>query len=104
MKITIKEKSGIARLAAMFLKEDNMAIVIGKTIHLWNASRHDLLKNKKWLQHELIHVQQFKRYGFIRFILLYIFESLRNGYNNNKYEIEARVKENDRTIANIDFN
>ena len=53
------------------------------------------MKNKKWVQHELVHVQQFKQYGFIKFLLLYTWESIRNGYYNNKFEVAARAKEND---------
>ena len=95
MQIRIKEKSFLARAAAYMLREDCMAVVIGKTICLWNTNRRDFLKNKKWLNHELVHVQQFKRHGFLRFLVLYLWESLRNGYCNNKFEVEAREKEND---------
>ena len=68
---------------------------LGKTIYLWNTSKQDFLKNKKWLHHELMHIQQFKQYGFIKFLFLYFLESLKNGYYNNKFEVEARGKEND---------
>src|SRR3954471_18290845 len=95
MKISIKEKSMVARFAAYILHEDRMAVVLGKTIHLWNTSKKDFLKNKKWLHHELVHIQQFKEYGFIKFLFLYFFESLKNRYYNNKFEVEARGKEND---------
>jgi ABC-type polysaccharide transport system permease subunit len=95
MKISIKEKSLVARFAAYLLHEDRMAVVIGKTIYLWNTSRHDFLKNKKWFHHELMHIQQFKQYGFIKFLFLYLLESLKNGYYSNRFEIEAREKEND---------
>lgn len=40
------------------------------------------------LEHELIHVQQYKRLPFI-FPFLYLFELLKNGYRKNKYEEEA---------------
>lgn len=95
MNIRIKEKSMVARLAAYILHEECMAVVIGKTIYLWNTSRQNFLKNKKWLHHELVHVQQFRQYGFIKFLFLYLLESLKNGYYNNKFEVEAREKEND---------
>src|SRR5215216_5425794 len=102
MKISIKENSFIARLAARILYEKSVAIVIGRTIHLWNADKEDLLKNKKWLRHELVHIQQFKQHGFIKFLLLYTWESLKNGYYNNRFEIAARAKENDeRPVINI---
>ena len=90
MKIRVKERSFIARIAAFVLRTNNVAIVFGKTIFLWNASKEDLLKNKKWLRHELVHVKQFLRYGFFPFIFMYLWESIKKGYYNNKFEVEAR--------------
>jgi hypothetical protein len=100
--VRIIEKSFIARVAAWKLKSDNSAIVIGNTIHLFNASRLEFLKNKAWLCHELKHIQQFRQYGFVHFILMYLRESLLHGYANNKFEIEARAAEKDEhLIANM---
>ncbi len=93
--VRIKERSLIARVAAWKLKSDNAAIVIGNTIHLYNATRPEFLKNKAWLCHELKHIQQFRQYGFIPFVFLYVWESLLQGYANNKFEIEARAAENE---------
>ncbi|HEY4490319.1 MAG TPA: hypothetical protein VJC12_03665 [Candidatus Paceibacterota bacterium] len=42
----------------------------------------------KDLEHELIHVKQYQRAPFI-YPFLYLIELFRNGYKNNKYEIEA---------------
>ncbi|MCC7526099.1 MAG: hypothetical protein IT250_14820, partial [Chitinophagaceae bacterium] len=39
------------------------------------------------------HVEQFKRYGYIAFIARYTIETLKKGYYNNKYEVEARMAE-----------
>ena len=94
----IKEQSFIARLAAWKLKSDNAAIVIGKTIHLHNTGRNEFLQNKRWVLHELKHIQQFQQHGFLSFIFLYLRESLRHGYTNNKYEIEARASEHDEQL------
>ena len=91
----IKEKSWIARLAAWKLNANKVAIVIGKTIHLHKTSRQEFLDDQKWLLHELKHIEQFKRYGFVSFIFLYLLESIRRGYSNNKYEVEARDAEKD---------
>ena len=91
----IKERSFIARLAAWKLKSDKVAIVIGKTIHLHNTGRPEFLQNKPWVLHELKHVEQFMRHGFFSFIFLYVLESIRHGYMNNKYEAEARAAESD---------
>jgi hypothetical protein len=93
--LQIKERSFIARLAAWKLKSDKVAIVIGKTIHLHNTTRLEFLQNRRWVLHELKHVGQFKQYGFFLFIYLYLLESVRRGYANNKYEIEARAAETD---------
>lgn len=94
----IKEKSWIARLAAWKLKANKAAIVIGKTIHLHNTSSQEFLNDRKWLLHELKHIEQFRRHGFLSFVFLYLWESIRHGYTNNKYEIEARDAEKDEGI------
>jgi hypothetical protein len=93
MEFLIKENSWIAKLASRKLKSKSIAIVIGKTIHLYHVSRHDFLKDEKWVKHEMCHISQFKKYGFLNFIFKYLAESMRNGYYNNKYEIEARNAE-----------
>ena len=89
----IKERSWIAKIAAWKLGADKVAIVMNKTIHLHNTGRLEFLQNKKWLLHELKHIEQFNRYGFFRFILLYLYESIRHGYTNNRFEAEARAAE-----------
>lgn len=43
------------------------------------------------LEHELVHVAQYQREPFVH-AFLYVFASLRYGYRNNKYEIEAYKK------------
>lgn len=91
--ITIKENSFIAKLAAKRMKAESLAIVIGKTIYLYNVSKTDFLKNKRWTKHELCHINQFKQHGYLQFIIKYLWESIRHGYYRNKYEIEARNAE-----------
>ncbi len=90
---TIKENSWIARIAAWKLKSHSVAIVTGSTIHLWNSTKEDFLQNEKWLKHELCHIRQYKHYGYVSFIIKYLWESIRSGYYNNKYEVEARNAE-----------
>jgi len=92
--LKIKENSFIARLAAKKLKSDNMAITIGQTIHLYNTSKEKFLSDERWVRHEMQHIRQFRRYGILRFIVLYTWESIRHGYYNNKWEKEAREAEN----------
>ena len=91
--IKVKEQSLVARLAAWKLKSDNAAIVIGRTIHLHNTSKNEFLQNKRWLCHELKHIEQFRLYGFVSFIFKYLVENIRHGYTNNKFEKEARLAE-----------
>ncbi len=93
MEFLIRENSWIAKLAARKLQSDNVAIVIGKTIHLHHVSKEDFLKDEKWLKHEKCHLKQFKRYGFFSFIAMYLWESMKHGYYENKYEKEARRAE-----------
>jgi hypothetical protein len=92
MDFKIAEHSLFARIARMVLKSNNVAMVLGKTIHLSGVSRNDFLKDEGWLAHELCHIRQFREHGFFRFLWLYLVESWRVGYYNNKYEIEARIE------------
>ena len=90
---SIKENSWIAKLAAAKLKSKRVAIVIGKTIHLHNTSKQNFLKDERWVKHELCHVKQFHQNGYLLFILKYLWESIKHGYFNNRYEVEARKAE-----------
>jgi hypothetical protein len=38
-------------------------------------------------------VEQFRRHGFFKFLFLYLWESLRHGYHDNRFEVEARAAE-----------
>ena len=93
MDYRIKEQSWIAGIAAWKLSSKRVAIVVGRTIHLHNTSKAEFLRNPRWVKHELCHIEQFKRYGFFRFIVMYLWESMRKGYYKNKYEVEAREAE-----------
>lgn len=81
-----------------------MAMVLGNTIHLWNVRREDFLAHKTWVAHEITHVQQFRRYGLVGFCILYLWESARRGYDNNRFELEARRAEEDMPdLGEIEF-
>lgn len=97
-KVKIKENSLLARMAAYRLKADSVAMVIGKTIYLHNASREDFLKNQRWVRHEIAHIKQYAELGTIRFLALYLAETFKNGYEKNLFEVDARSKEKDFTI------
>jgi hypothetical protein len=60
------------------------AITLGRTIFVARTTRLD----PGLLLHELRHVQQFAERK--SFALRYIWESLRNGYHANRYEVDAR--------------
>ena len=91
---SIKENSWIAKLAALKLKTKRVAIVIGRTLHLHNTSKQEFLNDERWVKHELCHVRQFQQNGFVAFVTKYLWESIKKGYYNNKYEVEAREAEN----------
>ena len=46
-------------------------------------------------RHEMEHVYQVKRMGWIRFYVTYLWHLARRGYKNHPYEIEARAVENE---------
>lgn len=104
MKIRIREDSLFARMAARKLKSKTMAAVLGNTIHLWNVSREEFLQRTPWVVHEVEHVRQFRRYGFLRFSMLYLWESARRGYYNNRFEVDARVAEmGEHNLDDVEF-
>jgi hypothetical protein len=104
MKVFIKENAFVAKLAAGNLGTERVAMVIGKKIFLWNISAKDFLNDIVWLRHESAHVKQFKQYGFLKFIFLYLKESFKNGYEKNRFEIEATQMENEESILDgLDF-
>lgn len=91
--IRIVERSWLAKLAAKKLNAPRVAMVLGRTIHLSGVSRAQFLHHPAWVAHELAHVEQFRRYGTPRFVLLYLLESLLRGYHDNRFEVEARKAE-----------
>ena len=44
-------------------------------------------------RHELQHIYQVQREGWLKFYLTYLWESARHGYKANKYEVEANAVE-----------
>lgn len=91
--LNVKENSWLAKIAARKLSSQSVAMVLGKTVHLHNTTKEDFLQNKKWVRHELCHIKQFRQHGYIGFVAKYVWESLRKGYYNNGFEIEARAAE-----------
>ncbi len=91
----IKENSFFARIAAKKMRSDSVAMVLGKTIHLHNISKEAFLQNQRLVQHELCHVRQYQEHGYVGFLIKYLWESIRKGYYNNKFEVEARKAEDE---------
>ena len=90
----IKENSWLAGIAARKLGAPRVAMVLGKTIHLFHTSKEEFLQNENWVKHELCHIRQFRQHGYLGFIAKYLWESIRRGYHNNRFEVEARAAEN----------
>lgn len=89
----IKEDSWLAKLAAKKLQAKSVAMVVGKTIHLHGSSKENFLADERWVKHEMCHIKQYKEYGNVFFLTKYLWESLKVGYYNNKFEVEAREAE-----------
>jgi hypothetical protein len=96
--VKIKENSFLAKLAARKLRAPKVAMVIGRTIHLHNSSKEEFLNNQRWVRHEVAHIKQYKKFGFVRFIILYLLETFNKGYEYNRFEVEARRRERDVAI------
>jgi hypothetical protein len=65
-----------------------------KSVRASSIGNFVLLSKKllsKDIEHELVHVRQYEQRPFIQ-AFLYMAETLRHGYKNNKYEIEAYEK------------
>lgn len=83
--------SPLARIARLTLgNAGNVAMVIGRTVHLSGVSRAQFLADAEWVAHERVHLRQFREHGFVPFLWKYLVESARVGYYHNKYEVEAR--------------
>ena len=54
----------------------------------------DSIITEKLYKHEKMHIEQVKRDGRFKFIIKYLYYTIRYGYKNNPYEIEAREAEN----------
>jgi hypothetical protein len=91
--VKIIENSWRARLAASFMHSNNVAIVFGRDIHIWGVTKAQFLAEPNWVKHELKHIEQYEQHGYIGFITKYVWESIKHGYTNNKFEKEARDAE-----------
>lgn len=57
----------------------------------WMFFRENRFNTEDWLfRHEMEHIYQVEREGWLRFYIKYLWYSMRHGYQNNPYEIQAR--------------
>ena len=76
-----------------FLLPSWLAITIDRWIFAWRPL------DDAELAHEVCHVRQWQRYGFIGYIVAYMRESARekrlgkDRYRDNRFEVEARAAE-----------
>ncbi|NML36667.1 DUF4157 domain-containing protein [Chitinophaga sp. G-6-1-13] len=95
IRCSIQVDSGLARIAAKVMRVKAVAMVLGRTIHLYGASRLEFLSDIAWVRHEACHVMQYQQYGMIGFLTRYLYQSARWGYYHNPLEVAARKAEAD---------
>ncbi len=100
MHFKIVEHSFLARIARFFFGSKRIAMVWGNTIHLSGVEKQLFMSNRKWLIHEMVHIEQYRKNGFLKFLFLYSIESIKHGYYNNRFEVEARAAEENGIINN----
>jgi hypothetical protein len=68
------------------------------------VNRREFLQNEAWVRHEVCHVRQYRQYGFLRFLWLYLLEYWRYGYRQNRFEVAAREAEDDEgVVSGVEF-
>jgi hypothetical protein len=98
IRVRIREASWVARIASWKLREKQVAMVFGRTVHLCRTGRKEFLSDPDWVCHEIIHVLQYQRYGRLGFLWRYLLESAKSGYYENRLEKEARAGEKDHSL------
>lgn len=64
------------------------AITTSKNCCRYSCS--EISVDRKWRAHEETHKEQFRKLGWIKFVLSYMIESIKYGYDGNRFELEAR--------------
>lgn len=59
----------------------------------WGVCYHIGTVSLPLKRHERVHWEQYRRHGRIWFLVLYLVETLRHGYAENRFEVEARRAE-----------
>ena len=91
-KVKIKLASGLIR---QWINLNGL--LIGKKVKGWTSFWNTIyimnekdLKNKPLIRHEMKHIEQINKDGILLFSIKYMYYSVKLGYQNNLYEIEAR--------------
>lgn len=83
----------IAKAIGKLNGRSRYAVTISKTCTLYSTDKSYVDMSTRWRKHEDAHKAQYEKYGQIKFLILYLWESCKHGYTNNKFEIEAREAE-----------
>lgn len=65
-------------------------------------SFHNPYLRRRTIAHELAHSLQWLKFGVVDFVLLYVLETVVNGYRNNAFEVHARLMEH-LLMASVDM-
>lgn len=82
-----------------FKKAQGIYLFLLNTINMtaivmpWGVCYYKGILHPHLIKHEQVHWEQYKKHGRFLFSILYLIENLRKGYQDNKYEIEARRSE-----------
>lgn len=87
----IVENSPFARLARRKLAAPNVAMVLGRSIHLSGVTREEFLRDPFWVAHEMEHIRQYQQHGRLGFLARYLVGWARYGYYYIPFEVEARA-------------
>ena len=75
------------------IRKDNFVAIVNafnSRVHILNITYFEGLNEDDLLyKHELVHLYQIKKIGRFKFIILYLFYSIRYGYRKNPFEVEA---------------
>jgi len=83
-----KYNSSIPKLFQPMPFEGEWAITIGQTVYFTCDSCY---VGDAWHRHEDKHKEQWKREGCLKFLVKYFWYNLMYGYQNNPFEVEARL-------------
>jgi hypothetical protein len=80
----------LAKWLKKYNNEDSYAITIKQTIY-YSESEEFVDRFPSWRIHENQHRLQWAREGIFKFVVKYLWYQFHNGYQDNKYEVEARL-------------